>query len=128
MRAPNFLTEFSNPLVVAASAGNGPCSTTLPPHLGETSYCIRPSTGRATRGCGTGGVCANAAPASVATTNAPQAVRHQMLKNALFIDDHAPGDAADRDRDRGLAGAHVDHRDVVTKAVGDVERALVARK
>ena len=35
MRAPNFFAEFSNALVMTASAGNGPCSTRMSRHLRE---------------------------------------------------------------------------------------------
>src|SRR6266704_2254149 len=53
---------------------------------------------------------------------------HSMLRNASIIDDHAPRDAADRDRDGGLAAVDVDHRDVVAEAVRHKHGALVARE
>ena len=40
----------------------------------------------------------------------------------LLIDDHAPGHAADRNRDHRLAALRVDDRDVVAEAVGDVKQ------
>src|SRR5262249_23724577 len=44
-------------------------------------------------------------------------LRRHMPQDTLIIDDYAPWNAADRDRHRGLAGAHIDHRDVVAEAV-----------
>src|SRR3984893_2627131 len=60
--------------------------------------------------------------------NAPCVVRGivlNMSRGSSLIDHHAPGNAADRNRDRRLAGLRVDDGDVVTEAVGDEELALV---
>src|SRR5215475_14329197 len=48
------------------------------------------------------------------------------LRNSI-IDDHAPGNAAHRNRHRGLAGLEIDNGDIVAEAVGDIKRLLVAR-
>src|SRR5262245_23805060 len=78
-----------------------------------------------TRGCGAGGGdWAKAVPARLATST----VHHSTMRSTLIIDDHAPRDAADRDRYRGLAGAHIDHGDVVAEAVRHEHGALVARE
>src|SRR4051794_6886483 len=53
--------------------------------------------------------------------------RSPLSKFSLIIDDHAPRNAADRDRHRGLAAVDVDHRDVIAKAVRNKHGALVAR-
>src|SRR5882672_12828632 len=54
--------------------------------------------------------------------------RRLTLQNALVIDDHAPRDAADRNRDGSLAAVDVDHRDVIAEAVRHKHGALVARE
>src|SRR5262245_2727096 len=104
-----------------------------------------------TRGCGCAGACAGAgaALARFATSTAVKmmlracrwlplspgregwahvALRASATRRRLIIDHHAPGNAADRDRDDGLAALGVDHGDVVAEAVGDIELALVARE
>src|SRR5215470_5174059 len=74
-----------------------------------------------TRGCGAGGGdWAKAVLARLATST--------TIRSTLIIDDHAPRDAADRDRYCGLAGAHIDHGDVVAETVRHEHGALVARK
>src|ERR1700730_4805290 len=45
----------------------------------------------------------------------------------LVIDYNAPWNAADRNRNRGLAGPQIDDGDVVTEAVGDIKGLFVAR-
>src|SRR5947209_15912804 len=46
--------------------------------------------------------------------------------NRLIIDDHAPRNAADRDRNDGLAALRIDDGDVVAETVGDVELGFIA--
>ena len=47
---------------------------------------------------------------------------------ALVIDDHTPGNAADRDGNDRLAALGIDDGDVVAEAVGDKQPGLVARE
>src|SRR5215510_3350224 len=49
-------------------------------------------------------------------------------EDALIIDDHAPRNTADRDRDGGLAAVDVDHGDVIAEAIRHEHGALVARE
>src|SRR5262245_12166663 len=59
---------------------------------------------------------------------APESIpRRFTLQNALIIDDHAPRNAADRDRDGGLAAVDVDHCDVIAEAIRHEHGSLVAR-
>src|SRR3954469_6976417 len=53
-----------------------------------------------------------------------QSNRTQSKIIDLIIDHHTPGYASDRDRYRGLAGAHVDHRHVIAKTIGHIERSF----
>src|SRR3974377_518005 len=46
----------------------------------------------------------------------------------LIIDGHAPGNAADRNRDDRLAALRIDDGDVVAEAVGDEHLAFIARE
>src|SRR3954452_9830709 len=92
-------------------------------------------------GAGDGGCCANAAGAKLTTATAPNAaqrLRHDAgerisaepmrTATALVIDDHTPGNAADRDGNDRLAALGIDDGDVVAETVGDKEPGLVARE
>src|ERR1700704_1999742 len=95
-------------------------------------------------GAGEGGCCANAAGAKLAMATAPNAaqrlrhvkpaggewVRAEPVRTAtaLVIDDHTPGNTADRDGNDWLAALGIDDGDVVAEAVGDKEPGLVARE
>src|SRR4051812_8661671 len=83
-------------------------------------------------GAGAGGCCANAAGTRLAKATEPNAaprLRHDAgeriraepmrTATALVIDDHTPGNAADRDGDDRLAALGIDDGDVVAETVGD---------
>src|SRR3954453_1018610 len=92
------------------------------------------------------GCCANAAGTWLTTTTAPNAaqrlpkikpasdagerIRVEPMRTATasVIDDHTPGNAADRDGNDRLAALGIDHGDVVAEAVSDKELGLVARE
>src|SRR6266849_4693580 len=54
--------------------------------------------------------------------------KRREKRTASSIDRHAPGNAADRDRDDRLAALGIDDGDVVAEPVGDEELAAVARE
>src|SRR5262245_9591072 len=94
-----------------------------------------------TRGCAGGAVWARADAARLAaklTAMVAHLVKHMprshhvpsnhRMPQPLIIDDYAPGNAADRYRHGCLAAAHVDDGDIVAVAIGDIERALIARQ
>src|SRR5262249_25956635 len=58
---------------------------------------------------------------------APESIPRRLTLQ-LIIDDHAPWNAADRDRDGGLAAVDVDHCDVIAEAICHEHGALVARE
>src|SRR5262245_55862125 len=67
-------------------------------------------------------------PTTAVRALSPQARRGwnpRLWQQESIIDHHAPGNAPDRDRYRGLAGPHIDHGHVITEAIGHIERALV---
>src|SRR3954447_12892893 len=92
------------------------------------------------------GCCANAAGTWLTTTTAPNAaqrlrqikpasdagerIRAEPMRTAtaLVIDDHTPGNTADRDGDDRLAALGVNDGDVVAETVGDKKPGLVARE
>src|SRR5215204_7156854 len=77
-------------------------------------------------GCGT--VCARAAPIAAVSTTVHSHAKIDREPARLVIDDHAGGNAADRDGDGGLAASGVDDRDIVAEAVCDDECLLVPRE